>query len=357
MKWWLLVLPVVVWAASIEEKVGSLFVIPVCPKRGEEHIQDVERLLREFHIRAVIVKQATPEEQIQILERLGADLFVFQDAEWGLGMRMDGEVISFPKNGFLKDEELIYRIGKEIARELRIVGCHVNLSPVADVNSNPKNVIIGDRSFGSDPYHVAACSALMAKGLQEGGVMACGKHFPGHGDVEIDSHLALPTVYKTKAELDQMELIPFQALIEAGVGAIMTGHLNTPHIEPIRILREEMGFQGLIISDAMNMGGVKDSPEKAALCYLKNGHDLLLYGDHIAPNVDCILREMVPRAYKAVVEAVKNGEIFIEDKLNRIHIAKERWISPKSDGELNTEEALLLLEKAKKGDSEVPLLM
>ena len=345
MKWYLLIFPLIVWAASIEEQVGSLFVIPICPKRGEDHIQDVERVIREYHIRAVIVKQATPEEQLKMLQRLGPGLFVFQDAEWGLGMRMDGDVISFPKNGFLKSEELIYRIGKEIARELRIIGCHVNLSPVADVNSNPKNMIIGMRSFGSNPHHVAACSVAMMKGLQEGGIMACGKHFPGHGDVEIDSHLALPTVYKTKSELYEAELIPFQALIDAGVCAIMTAHLNTPYIDPIQVLREELGFKGLVISDAMNMGGVIYSPEEAAILYLKSGHDLLLYGDHIAPNVDHILHEMVPRAYKAVVDAVKRGEIVIEDKLERIEAAKALWLHPKEEGELNTVEARLLKEE------------
>jgi beta-N-acetylhexosaminidase len=218
----------------------------------------------------------------------------------------------------------------------------VNLAPVCDVNSNPNNIIIGKRSFGNNPYLVASHAAAFASGLQAGGVMACGKHFPGHGDVEIDSHIALPTVWKTKEELRAMEFIPFQKVIDDGIGCIMTGHLNIPYIDAIEILRDEMGFEGLIISDAMNMGAVKECD---ALRYLQKGHDMLLYGDHIAPKVDAILHELIPRAYEAVLQAVLSGELTIDDKVERIEVAKRMWLKPRESGALNTQEALALLQE------------
>lgn len=335
----LILLPVLVFAKSLEEKVGDLFVIPVCPKREKAHWNEVKALMEKYHISSVLVKQATPEEQLEMLAFLGDGVFVFQDAEWGLGMRMENTP-SFPKNGFLKDEALVYRIGKEIARELKIVGCHVNLSPVCDVNSNPNNWIIGLRSFGQDPEKVASLASQMAKGLQDGGILACGKHFPGHGDVVVDSHIALPILLKTKEELKKIEFIPFQKVINEGIGAIMTAHIKTPYLEEhfIKILREEMHFSGLVISDAMNMGGVLYPPDEAALIYIKNGHDLLLYGDHIAPNVDYILQEMIPRAYNALLRAVEKNEIEIDESLERIIEAKKKWLKPKESGSLITPE-------------------
>ncbi|MBM3192756.1 MAG: hypothetical protein FJZ59_00795 [Chlamydiae bacterium] len=338
-------LPVLAFAKSLEEKVGDLFIIPVCPKRERAHWDEVKALMEKYHISSVIVKQATPEEQLEMLAFLGDGVFVFQDAEWGLGMRMENTP-SFPKNGFLKDEALVYRIGKEIARELRIVGCHVNLSPVCDVNSNPNNVIIGLRSFGKDPEKVAILASEMAKGLQDGGILACGKHFPGHGDVAIDSHISLPIVLKTKEELNKIEFIPFQKVIDEGIGAIMTAHVKTPNLEehPIKILRHEMQFSGLVISDALNMGGVLYPPDEAALIYIKNGYDLLLYGDHIAPNVDYILQEMIPKAYNALLSALEKDEIVIEESLQRINEAKKKWLKPKESGALITSETEALLK-------------
>jgi len=342
-----LFLPWMILCASIEEDVGELFVIPICPKREEAHWIEVKKIMEKYHISSVIIKQATPKEQFRVLDFIGPTFFVFQDAEWGLGMRME-EVLSFPRNGFLKNNDLIYRIGKEIARELRIVGCHVNLAPVCDVNSNPTNVVIGTRSFGSNADDVASKAVIMTKALQEGGILACGKHFPGHGDTGIDSHISLPVIYKTKEELQQTELIPFQAVIDAGIGCIMTGHLHMRNLKehPIQILRNEMHFNGLVISDAMNMKGVPYTPAEAALIYLKEGHDSLLYGDHIAPNVDYILAEMIPAAYNIVLNAVKSGALNIDDKLSRIRSAKSKWLKPREEGELFTEEALALQKEA-----------
>ncbi len=319
---------------SVEVKVGQLFVVPVKFGLGEGHREDVERAFREMHIDAVITKAASLKEQKECIEWIGLDKWVFADAEWGLGMRIqDGK--SYPKNHILGATctvEEVYEIGKEIGEALLEIGVHVNLSPVVDVDRNPKNTSIHMRSFGSSPELVANFGRAMAKGLKCGGVSACAKHFPGHGNVFTDSHLALP-------ELEGIDLFPFQMLIDDGVDMIMTGHLSSKELtgkeevpcgmskEVVEgMLRSKMGFKGVIISDALNMKAITDhySPEEAAIYYLEAGHDLLLYGDHIGPNIDEILQELMPRAYFAVLEKVKKGELYIDDKVERILELKKR---------------------------------
>ncbi len=313
---------------SIEEKVGYLFVIPVAPRLGEEHKKDVERALQEFHIHSVITKAISLKEQEEFLQWVGGEVLVFCDAEWGLGMRIE-DAKSYPKNSILGasySNEEIYEIGKEIGESLCAIGVDINLSPVVDVNTNKKNPIIGMRSFGVDPVLVAEKGCAMARGLINGGVTPCGKHFPGHGNVFVDSHLALP-------EMEGLDLLPFQALIDEGIGMIMTGHLSSKMLtgkeqfpsgmskEVIEgLLRSDMGFNGVVITDAMNMKGIANyySPEEAAIQYLIAGHDLLLYGDHIGPNIDEILQKLVPGVYRAILEKVKNGELNIDDKVERI---------------------------------------
>jgi beta-N-acetylhexosaminidase len=320
---------------SLDEKIGSLFIIPVCPKRGVEHLEKVKNVMKTFHISSVLMKQATPEEQIKAIEYLGDDIFVFQDAEWGLGMRMEN-TFSLPKNQYLKaiGPDLIYEVGREIARELKMCGCHVNLAPVADVNSNPKNIIIADRSFSDDPEVVAECAAAYAKGLMDEGILAVAKHFPGHGDVEIDSHNDLPMVFKNEIELFNLELIPFKHLVNEGIEAIMTAHLCFLNLKKhfIEILRDDLKFRGLVISDAMNMKGVKESPETAAFGYLKNGHDMLLYGSHLIEEVDEILDETIPNVYTYVKDFALKGEIDLNDSFERVSKVKSKWLTKKTNG-------------------------
>jgi beta-N-acetylhexosaminidase len=327
---------------SLEEKIGSLFIIPICPKEGIEHWIKVKETMKKFHISSVLVKKATPEEQIKMLEYLGEDIFVFQDAEWGLGMRMEN-TFSFPKNKFLAKlgEESIYQIGKEIGRELKMCGCHVNLAPVVDINSNPKNIIIGDRAFSEDPIVVAKLSLAYAKGLMDSGIMAVCKHFPGHGDVEVDSHKDRPVVYKTEHELFDLELIPFTHAVKGGVEAIMTAHLSFPNLRkhPIEILRNQLHFDGLVISDAMNMKGVKAESSASAIDYLKSGHDMLLYGSHLIEEVDEIFDKTIPEVFGALYEAAIQGEIEITKSCERISNAKSKWLTKKTSGNPNDEHA------------------
>jgi beta-glucosidase-like glycosyl hydrolase len=331
---------------TLDEKIGQLFMAPACPMRGEDHWQDWVVLLNNYHIGNAIVYQSDIASQIQFLDRLQArsklPLLISADAEWGLGMRMKG-MISCPRNmtlGAMENVELIYEMGKEIGRQARSVGVHMNLAPVADVNNNPKNPIIHTRSFGDDPSRVAECVSAYSRGMQEAGLLTCGKHFPGHGDTTVDSHKDLPVLEHSRERLEAIEFVPFKRLIQNGVDALMTAHLYVPCLDPIypttlseavfqKLLREEMGFQGLIVSDALNMKALADrySVEEVAVRARKAGCDLLLYGDHKNPNIDDIMRVQIPRAFRALKEAYLTGELDLEkldETVARIMAAKEK---------------------------------
>jgi beta-glucosidase-like glycosyl hydrolase len=311
---------------TLEEKVGQLFVAPACPLRGEDHWRDWVRLMDECHVGNALVKQSDPESQIRFLSALQAKsplpLIVAADYEWGLAMTMKG-VMAFPRNIVLGREEnrgQIFEVGKEIARQARGVGVHLNLAPVVDVNSNPENPIINTRSFGENPELVADCAAAYLQGIQSMGLLACAKHFPGHGDTAVDSHLGLPVILHDKERMDRIELAPFRRAIEEGVAVVMTGHLLVPCLDPdfpatlsraclFDLLRKELGFEGLIISDALNMKALTCaySPEEIALLARRAGCDLLLYGTHISPLVDDLMRDKIPRAYSALLSAYREG--------------------------------------------------
>lgn len=347
---------------TLDEKIGQLFVMPVCPKREDGHFEDLFRLIREYHIGNVILKHSDPNTQIQFLKRLQAasklPLLVTADAEWGLSMRMS-DTIAFPRNmtlGAIQDLSLIHHLGREIGRQARIVGIHMNLAPVADVNNNPLNPVIHMRSFGEDPNHVADCVEAISKGMQESGLFTCAKHFPGHGDTNIDSHRDLPVINHSKERLESIELVPFQRAVETGVDAIMTAHLYVPAIDDqwptslssscIRIAKEILGFKGLIISDALNMKAIslRYSPERIAYMARAAGCDLLLYGDHIDPNVNEILQDTIPRAFAALKKAYLFGDLSISelDRTVLKILEKKEHIEPPPQELLNTDETLQL---------------
>lgn len=352
---------------SLDEKIGQLFMAPFCPMRGEDHRSDWERLLRECHVGNAILKQADPESQIGGLRRLQGmsrwPLLAAADAEWGLAMRMKG-TMGFPKQmtlGAVQDLGLIEKMGREIGRQARIVGIHINLAPVADVNVNSQNPVIGMRSFGDDPERVAERVVAYAKGLQAEGILACAKHFPGHGDTSVDSHFGLPILPFFLERLEAMELPPFRKAVEAGVAAVMSAHVLAPSLDlalPASLsesclqglLREGMGFRGLIVSDALNMGAIADrfSPEEAACLAKKASCDLLLYGTHIDEKLDEILRVQIPRAFAALKRAYKTGELEmrgLDESVLRILEAKEKIDPLFAAGSLQTEEAMALKKR------------
>ncbi len=332
---------------SLEEKIGQIFMAPACPFREEKHHQDLEELIKKYHVGNLILKAANPKAQVTMLNHLQSisniPLLTAMDAEWGVAMMLV-DTIAFPKNltlGAIEDDKWIFNDGNIIGKQCKDVGVHINLAPVADVNSNPDNPIIHMRSFGQDPKKVADKTLAYLQGVEEAHVVACAKHFPGHGQPSQDSHKELPIVTRSKASLEKIDLYPFKEAVRHNVGAIMMGHLIVPSLDPSNkpatlsraivhdLLRKSWGYQGLIITDALNMKGLTNnySVEDIAIEAFHAGNDILLYGDHIAPNVDRIIQNDIPKAYAAIKEAIlqkKISEKELDEHVFRILQAKDR---------------------------------
>lgn len=329
---------------TVDEKIGQLFAVPISPPRGEAHFQDLTSLFRTCHIGNMLLKQAHPLEQVSFLNSLqkasDLPLLAFADAEWGLGMRMK-ETLSYPRNltlGAVQDHSLLQKLGNQIAEQCRLVGIHANLAPVADVNTNPKNPVIHTRSFGDDPELVARRVTAFFQGMQEKGVLGCAKHFPGHGDTIIDSHRDLPIVQHDLHRLKNVEWVPFKEAVDRGIKGVMSAHLLLPALDQAPctfsnrmitgLLKEELGFQGLVITDALNMKALANyySHEEIALQAFLAGHHILLYGSHIDEEVDKIIHESVPRAFAAIKKAYQEGGISektLNDRVLKILQIKE----------------------------------
>lgn len=322
------VLATILTTMTLDEKVRELFVVPGCPLREEEHLNTV----RDLRPGGILFKQSqTPSDQINFIHKLEFDPLRIGDAERGVNMRISKQVVHWPKNmtlGAIKDLHWLEAMGHQIGKECSLTGIDINLAPVVDVNTNPKNPIIGIRAFGDCPETVAKKGVILMKAMQEEGVAATAKHYPGHGDTTVDSHLGLPAI-------DHLELKPFEAMVKEGVECVMTAHLLydkeivtfSPKIVQ-GILRDQWHFNGLIITDALNMKALPEKkPGENAVRALEAGHDLLLYGDHISEKVDDILNRHVPQAIKAVKDAVLSGRISEEtlnDHVERVLKFKEK---------------------------------
>ena len=319
---------------SREEKIAQLMVIRAHSNLGEKHVAGVAELIQKYNVGALCFFQGGPVRQANLTNWYQAmaktPLMVTIDGEWGLGMRLDS-VTKFPYQltlGALDDDKIVYQMGVAVGEQMKRIGVHVNYAPVVDINNNPNNPVIGYRSFGEDKYKVAKLGVAYAKGMQDAGIMACAKHFPGHGDTEVDSHYDLPVINKSMDQLDSLELYPFKELFKAGVGSVMIAHLSIPAIDNTKnrptslsknnvtkLLREEMGYEGLTFTDALEMKGVsKFYPAgEAAVQALMAGNDMLC------------LPEDVPAAISAVQAAVKNKRLKwndIEDKVMKVLRAK-----------------------------------
>src|SRR5690606_4461589 len=236
---------------------------------------NVVNSIKKYNVGSICFFQGGPVRQAKLTNYYQSiaktPILITIDGEYGLGMRLDS-VTQYPYAmtlGAVADPSLVYRTGKAIGAQHKRLGVHVDYAPVVDINNNPNNPVIGFRSFGEDKYRVAKMGVAYMKGMQDAGIMACAKHFPGHGDVDVDSHLDLPVINKSRAELDDMELYPFREMIKAGVQSVMVGHLSVPSIEKGKnratsisanavngILRNELGFTGLTFTDALEMKGV-----------------------------------------------------------------------------------------------------
>lgn len=305
---------------TVEERIAQLFMVAAYSNRDIEHTKSIDKLIKTYKIGGLIFFQGGPIRQANLTNRFQKEskvpLLISIDGEWGLAMRLDS-TMKFPKQmtlGAIQDtsEHLIYEMGLQIAEQCKALGMHVNLAPVADVNNNPKNPIISYRSFGENKYTVARKSLAYMNGMQDNGIMANAKHFPGHGDTDSDSHKTLPIINHSKERLDSLELFPFKYLIDNGLGSMMVAHLYMPKIDstPNRastlspkivtdLLKKELKFEGLIFTDALNMKGVSKyyEPGKVDVAALLAGNDVLLFS------------EDVPKAINEIKKAIINKEI------------------------------------------------
>jgi len=304
---------------SQEEKIGQLFMVAAYSNKTEAHYKEIERLIESYKIGGLIFFQGTPEDQVRLTNRYqkasDLPLLIAIDGEWGLGMRLK-RTVSFPRQimlGAIQDNRLIEEMGVEVARQCKRIGVHINLAPVVDVNNNPNNPVINNRSFGENKFNVAKKSAAYMQGMEKSGVMACAKHFPGHGDTDKDSHLTLPLISHDAERLNDIELYPFQELAQLGIGSMMIAHLAIPALEPNSIdgrinpdlpympvslskkvvtdlLKKKMGYDGLVITDALNMKGVANyfEPGEVDLQAFLAGNDILLFPEDVATAVNAI---------------------------------------------------------------------
>lgn len=316
---------------SLEQKVGQVFM----PSFRVGKVGDYElmiKLISDYQVGGILLLRGTlqlderhsPVQEAMLINELQrhADtaLLISQDFEWGLSQCLK-QVIRFPHNmtlGALENKQLIYELGKEIGRQCKLLGVHINFAPVVDVNSNPKNPVIHDRSFGSNIEEVTERALLYMQGMHDAGILSCAKHFPGHGDTDVDSHYALPVLRHSKELLIGRELYPFQKMIEHNVPMIMTAHLHIPVLDDMQnmpaslskaavtdLLKKELGYQGVIVTDGLAMQGVSDhfNSGDAAVMAVLAGNDLLIDSKDPIEAID------------AVLQAVRVG-IISEERLN-----------------------------------------
>ncbi len=310
-------------AMTLKEKVGQLFIVDVLSSKPKKDTDKIKRLIEEYHIGGVIFSKGGPNRQAKLTNEYQAlskiPLLIGMDAEWGLAMRLDSTQ-AFPWNmtlGAIQNNDLIEETGRQIARHCKRLGVHINFAPVVDINTNPKNPIIGNRSFGEDKESVAQKSLAFMKGMQKEGIMASAKHFPGHGDTDSDSHKTLPTIGFDANRIDNVELYPYRKLISEGLSSVMVAHLNIPSLEfrsgypssisknvVTNLLQDSLKFKGLVFTDALNMKGASDfkSPGEIDLAAFLAGNDILL------------MSEDVPLASQKIISAYYS-KIITEERL------------------------------------------
>ena len=309
---------------STEEKVGQLFMPIVEPSSGWKN--RIAGYIRQQKVGGLLFSKGTLSQQADVTNYAQSisrvPLMIALDGEWGLSMRLT-DAPRYPRNliiGAIQDEETLKLYGKEVARQCKEMGIHINFAPSIDVHTNPQNPIIGTRSYGENPQEVARQGVAYAQGIEENGVMAVAKHFPGHGDTSDDSHKTLPTINHTNDRLEQVELYPFREYIKAGLSGMMIGHLNVPALNTngmpaslspaigVGLLKEQMGFTGLTFTDGMAMKGVSDQPD-ASVKALLAGNDVVLG----------VVNQGTE--FQAVMKAVESGTIpsaLFEEKVRKI---------------------------------------
>ena len=303
---------------SMDERIGQLYIVALYTNKDQNHISGVRKLVEQEKIGGIILMQDDAEQEIALVnefqKKSRVPMLFGMDAEWGLYQRIK-TAHKFPwamTLGAIQDNNLVYEMASKIAEDAKKMGIYWNFAPVVDVNTNPKNPIIGNRSFGSDVQNVIAKSLAYAQGLQDNGVLAAIKHFPGHGDTDVDSHLDLPVVKHSLERLNKIELAPFKALMDKKIGGVMIAHLYVPQLEKgknipasisydivTNLLKNKFRYEGLVITDALNMNAVakKYPAGELDLRAFKAGNDVLLFSQD------------VPTGKKLIKDAIQKGEI------------------------------------------------
>jgi beta-glucosidase-like glycosyl hydrolase len=317
-----------VWVDSVlntmtpEQRVAQMIMIAAYSNNNPVNEKEVEKLVRENGVGGLVFFQGSPGRQARLTNLYQSvskiPLLIAMDAEWGLAMRLDSS-IRYPKQmmlGGIQDDRMIFDMGNQIAEQLKRLGVHINFAPVIDINNNSSNPVIDSRSFGEDRNNVTRKALFYMIGLENKGILAVAKHFPGHGDTDKDSHDELPVIKYDKNRLDSLELFPYKELIFNGLSGVMTAHLQIPMLEmrmnmpaslskiiTDSILRKELQFKGLIFTDAMNMKAISGlyKPEESAELAIKAGNDILLMPDD------------VPGVIDQIVKLIKKGDIRQED--------------------------------------------
>ncbi len=332
-----------------EQRIAQLMVLRLSSPGPVFHDKEVEEKIKKYNIGSICLFQGSPVKQAEIINRLQSvaqtPIMVCIDGETGVGMRFTDSVGKFPDQltmGALQDGGLVYKVGKAMGEQCRRIGIHVNYAPVIDINNNPANPVINFRSFGEDKYMVSLLGTRIMKGMQDVGVMACAKHFPGHGDVSVDSHLDLPVILKSRPQLDSLELYPFRQLFNEGIGSVMVAHLYIPSIDSTanratsvsynnvsKLLRSEIGYQGLTFTDGLEMQGIRKfypGGEASAESLIAGNDMLCLPGD-------------VEAGMEKIKEAIANKRLTWEEvyaKTRKVLKAKYQYVISNA-GPINTE--------------------
>ena len=380
-----------VWVDSVmkslsqEEKIAQLLMIRTYSNKDQDYYKNTEAIIRKYNIGGLCFFQGGPRRQASLTARYQqiakTPLLISLDAEWGLGMRLDS-TRSYPFQmtlGSINDDTLIYNMGRQVAKQLKSIGTHINFAPVVDVNNNPANPVINSRSFGSDPERVANKGIAYMKGLQDGGIIATAKHFPGHGDTDSDSHYTLPVINHSRERLDSIEFYPFKRLIAEGLDATMVAHLYIPALDSTantpttlsekvvnELLKNELGFKGLVVTDALDMKGVTSGhqPGEIEVKAFLAGNDILLLPQDVGATVSAISKaiqdslisesELNDRC-KKIIEAKYNAGLYLPvqismDTIQRVLYSHENELLEQQLYEaavtvLRNEDALIPLRK------------
>ncbi|WP_245189626.1 glycoside hydrolase family 3 N-terminal domain-containing protein [Lunatimonas salinarum] len=322
---------------DLEERISQLIMIPVYSNKGPVHVDSVSNLVKRYKVGGMIFFQGGPVRQAHMINRFQREskvpLMISIDGEWGLAMRLDS-TLRFPYQmalGAIRDDSLIYEMGRQVAKHTRRAGLHVNFAPVVDINNNPANPVIGFRSFGEDKERVARKALAYMRGMQDEQVLASAKHFPGHGDTNVDSHYGLPVIHFSKQRLQELELYPFSQLMQAGLGSVMVAHMHIPVLDSTPnlastlsptvvtdLLKKEMNYEGLVFTDALNMQGVAKyyEPGVVDVKALLAGNDMLLN----TMNVPATIREV-----KKALEAGQIAPEEIDARVRKVLRAKA-WL-------------------------------